>query len=554
MGSPKSAKPNQRAQTAGPLRLLVLCALIALAACSPPKDDLKQFVREAEKVTPHPIEPLAEAPPYVPYTYDAFNLPDPFRPRKIEPPKMAAGGGLQPDFNRRKEPLEAFPLEQLKIVGTIQKDNQRYVIVRVEKTLYQVTKGNLIGDKFGRITDITPSEIRITEIVQDSGGDWMERQSILPLGNLSEPQVVVPLHIERLVPILFATNRKKSGINQPDKYFLDQEADARGGDPVTLGRVVVRVPSKHVQGALEQPGWIRITLEKLQPSMLLDAMNAAKFTAENPDLHFTFAYQIEELTPADFRKDLKKLLSASESRSALVFIHGYANSFKEAAYRTAQLSFDLRQDGYDCVPLLYSWPSDAGGINYVSAKDRIESAGKHLAVFLSRLVDATGVGVVHIIAHSMGAAVLVEALKGLGTSKLVLKRDGRLLPKFNQIILAAPDIRAADFKDLIFPAIASHHQVTNYASSNDYALRLSKKANAEPRAGDTSVGPVEVQGVETIDASAVNADPLGHSYFAESSAMIRDLRQLLRDRAKPEARGLWPVRRANWTYWEFRNQ
>nr|AEQ20435.1 alpha/beta hydrolase [uncultured bacterium CSL12] len=151
-------------------------------------------------------------------------------------------------------------------------------------------------------------------------------------------------------------------------------------------------------------------LAKIQPSALLDAMNVAKFKAEDPDQHFTFAYPIEELTPTDFRSDLKKLLRASTSRSVTLFVHGYANSFKDAAFRTAQLSFDLRLERYDTVPVLFSWPSDPSGINYPGAKDRIRSAGNHLAIFLNRLVGATGVGVVHIIAHSMGADVLAVAL------------------------------------------------------------------------------------------------------------------------------------------------
>ena len=80
-----------------------------------------------------------------------------------------------------KEPLEAFPLEQLKMVGTLQQGSDTYALVRADKTLYRVKKGNYMGQNFGLITDVTDAEIKLKEIVQDSAGDWAERQSVLPL-------------------------------------------------------------------------------------------------------------------------------------------------------------------------------------------------------------------------------------------------------------------------------------------------------------------------------------------------------------------------------------
>ena len=163
-------------------RLLVPIAMTAvLAACSSELDELKSFVRDSEKGLPRRIEPLPPVKPFEPFAYEGFDLPDPFKPRKLSPPKEGAGGGLAPDLNRRKEPLEAFPLEQLKMVGTLSQDKDTYAIVRADKTLYRVKKGNYMGQNFGLITDVTESEIKLKEIVQDSAGDWAERQSVLPL-------------------------------------------------------------------------------------------------------------------------------------------------------------------------------------------------------------------------------------------------------------------------------------------------------------------------------------------------------------------------------------
>ena len=163
-------------------RLLVPIAAVAvLASCSSEIDELKTFVRDSEKGLPRRIDPLPPVKPFEPFTYEGFDLPDPFKPRKLTPPKEGGGGGLAPDLNRRKEPLEAFPLEQLKMVGTLSMNNEMYAIVRADKTLYRVRKGNYMGQNFGLITDVTESEIKLKEIVQDSAGDWAERQSVLPL-------------------------------------------------------------------------------------------------------------------------------------------------------------------------------------------------------------------------------------------------------------------------------------------------------------------------------------------------------------------------------------
>jgi len=162
-------------------RLLVPIAFAVLASCSSEIDELKTFVRDSEKGLPRRIDPLPPVKPFEPFTYEGFDLPDPFKPRKLAPPKEGSGGGLAPDLNRRKEPLEAFPLEQLKMVGTLSQGGEVYALVRADKTLYRVKKGNYMGQNFGLITQVTETEIRLKEIVQDSAGDWAERQSVLPL-------------------------------------------------------------------------------------------------------------------------------------------------------------------------------------------------------------------------------------------------------------------------------------------------------------------------------------------------------------------------------------
>ena len=162
-------------------RLLVPAALLLVAGCSSEIDELKTFVRDSDKGIPRRVEPLPAVKPFEPFAYEGFDLPDPFKPRKLQDKRDGSASGLAPDLNRRKEPLEAFPLEQLKMVGTLSQNKETYALVRADKTLYRVKKGNYMGQNFGLITDVTESEIKLKEIVQDSAGDWAERQSILPL-------------------------------------------------------------------------------------------------------------------------------------------------------------------------------------------------------------------------------------------------------------------------------------------------------------------------------------------------------------------------------------
>ena len=164
------------------MKRLILASLVmgVLGGCSSEMDDLKQFVRESDKGLPRKIEPLPAVKPFEPFAYEGFDLPDPFKPRKIASNEKK-DDRIEKELTRRKEPLEAFPLEQLKMVGTLTQGKDTYALVRADKTLYRVKRGNYMGQNFGLITDVTDSEIKLKEIVQDSAGDWTERQSVLPL-------------------------------------------------------------------------------------------------------------------------------------------------------------------------------------------------------------------------------------------------------------------------------------------------------------------------------------------------------------------------------------
>jgi type IV pilus assembly protein PilP len=168
--------------------LISLCACIALVACGERgHPDLEAWMKDQGKAVKGKLDPLPQIKPYDPFTYNAFDLPDPFKPRKIEPSK--GGSKLAPDFTRRKEPLEAFPLESLTMVGTLARNKTTYALVRTpESDVFQVRAGNYMGQNYGVIIEIGDGELKLKELLQDGAGDWTERSSSLQLQQQAEQQ------------------------------------------------------------------------------------------------------------------------------------------------------------------------------------------------------------------------------------------------------------------------------------------------------------------------------------------------------------------------------
>lgn len=164
---------------------LVIAMVLALSACGGDQhQDLKEELRFLTKDMRGKVDPLPVVKPYEPVPYQAGELQDPFGPGKIElvtKTGAGGGGGLKPDLNRPKEPLEAFPLESLRMVGVLQRNKQTFALVKADANLYRVRAGNYMGQNFGLITAITDTQIQLRELIQDPGGDWTERASTMRL-------------------------------------------------------------------------------------------------------------------------------------------------------------------------------------------------------------------------------------------------------------------------------------------------------------------------------------------------------------------------------------
>ena len=163
--------------------IAVALASVVLVACSGGEnEDLRQWMNDAAKDIKGRIPPLPQVKPYEPVPYDVGKLSDPFKSSKLGVEQKKGGGnGRQPDLERPREPLEAYPLESLKYVGVMTRKKVSYAIIQVDASLYQVRVGNYMGQNFGVITKITEAETTLKELVQDSAGDWVERSSTLLL-------------------------------------------------------------------------------------------------------------------------------------------------------------------------------------------------------------------------------------------------------------------------------------------------------------------------------------------------------------------------------------
>lgn len=162
----------------------VTTAVLALAGCgSDGMDDLRDFVANAHKGRTAKVEPLPEIKTTEPFAYSATKLSDPFAVANLKPlANKTAGGGPRPDMNRRREPLEDYPLDALKMVGTLARGKQAWVVVQApDGTVHRASVGNHMGQNFGTITRITDEKVSLIELVQGSVGDWVERETSVVL-------------------------------------------------------------------------------------------------------------------------------------------------------------------------------------------------------------------------------------------------------------------------------------------------------------------------------------------------------------------------------------
>lgn len=164
---------------------IVALAVTVLAGCSGDTQELQAWMDQQRREVRPSTAPLAPPKKFDPAPYDAGQLVDPFSNQKlnvaIKQEAKQPSSLLASELNRRREPLESFPLDGMVMVGSLLRDGRQFALLKVDSLLYQIKPGDYIGQNYGKVTKITETEIALREIVQDAAGEWTERVSTLQL-------------------------------------------------------------------------------------------------------------------------------------------------------------------------------------------------------------------------------------------------------------------------------------------------------------------------------------------------------------------------------------
>lgn len=326
-----------------------------------------------------------------------------------------------------------------------------------------------------------------------------------------------------LITLFYGTDRNVVG----EKDGMCQYGKEKGSD-IQYGTCDVQLPEGHRQGELERP------------RKFLGIINGL----ENQHTHIVLK-GVQQMAFVDFQTNFSETLRNKPKKHALLFVHGYRTTFNEAAYRTAQLAWDLPFNGYAGF---FSWPSAGETMPYLADEASARSSVPALKTFISNLLEHTELDQLHIIAHSMGSLVLTLSLKELSNDYGMAGQ----LDKINQLILGAPDIDQTDFRENILPGFKKiGKQRTVYVSDHDFALEWSSTMRVfRDRLGGIGEDIFVAEGLDTIEVSNLETDS-SHSYLFESSLLLSDLYYMLTQGLGPGARRLREIEKDPVNYWLF---
>ncbi len=356
------------------------------------------------------------------------------------------------------------------------------------------------------------------------------------------------LDLSEALQMLPATPRRVSGIEKPDQALLpemlkpeEERRDAlqqvffvtdrkqidfgafgneRSEDEpwVSYGSAIVSVPDIHLPADFERPwGFRGLKLSEDFNKHIVIQSGLFKVLGETE-----FFLQV-----------------TAEENSALIFVHGYSTSFRDCILRSGQIAHDMAFQG---PVIAFSWPSR--GVTEAYTQDITDAlwAGDHLGKLLIDLAT-NGSRRVHILSHSVGGQVTTEAIRFVDHE--------RALANVGELILAAPDIDQGIFRQRRKLICDTASRVTLYASELDKALtEFSKIVNGCVRAGDATQILV-CQDVESIDATAVTVDWLGHGYFCETIELLDDIKLALAGTAPPRKNLMKKTATDGSVYWAF---
>ena len=350
------------------------------------------------------------------------------------------------------------------------------------------------------------SALDVTQVASANGASTRRQRSVGAhgLSDASDP---------RVVPVFFATNRSipDAGVSGVDAY------SGNLAEHTSFGLAYVTIPVGHRRGRVETPRWWAPWIDK-----------------ERPDCH-VIVRSLERLDASAFATRLEGAAGA-QALDVLVFLHGYNVTFEQAARRAAQIAFDSRFDG---IIVLFSWASAGRTFAYAADEERaITLAGT--ACTAAR--DAGG--------RTLGQRPPARAQHGHPRSHARAGRPSSAGVEPGEAVFVAADVYVPLFRQKL-PRLRelAGGRMTLYASRGDLALRMSSLLHAAERIGRIrGGGPFVAEGIETIDASAIDTSLVGHSYFSDQPQLLDDISTLLG--ARTRANSANRVRDAG-GYWSF---
>lgn len=336
---------------------------------------------------------------------------------------------------------------------------------------------------------------------------------------ISKPPAVAAENVE--INVYFATTRVVDPTITTVERFK-AEHDGR----LQYGSAIVSIPKTHREGNLELPSlW---HFERVA----------------DPNKHFVLK-ETALFDASGWRGDIRASMAKADSKAALVFVHGFNETFDDVAFRTAQLAYDLKFKG---VPMFYSWASLGKVSGY--AQDT-ETARLNEPLFETFLDELYGDGFkdIFIIAHSMGTRIASVAV----SSRISKGED---VERLRALLLAAPDLNETLYRTQIAPQFAklSPPRTTVYASSFDIALKASRFVNGYRRIGETEGGVGNYAGTEVVDSSDVSTvyRGFGHTYVVDSTEVLSDIGRIIARGEGAALRGLVAKGAAPSVHWAFK--
>jgi esterase/lipase superfamily enzyme len=462
---------------------------------------LSEIVGKAQKtITPEP------APPDIPFE------------KGFEPPDIPFEKGFEPPDTALMEKGAAEPTKPKVIAKAAAAQVAKHEARTIEKklpttvTVYFGTNREMIDKPTPGFTEIAPYPFLAFILFVGSLALFRGSPSDpdAPTHHLGCRAILLPLIM--LVAMAWALLMFRSELQESFSVGVGPNFGPRrdAAEKVHYGTCEVSIPPNHKSGELERP----------------------TFGPEDENDHVVLQ-RTEELKEQVFFDLLKSKLAELpiSQRDCFVFIHGFNVDFENAARRTAQIHYDLKFTG---IPIFFSWPSRANIRHYFSDRNEIEFSRYVIKQFLIDVSERIKAERIHVIAHSMGADATCRAIAELGDR-------GKI---FDQIILAAPDIDREVFRQQLVPRLTkTANRTTLYCSKNDLALLASRAFNDGFRAGDSSQGALVTKEIDTIDASDIDTDLLGHSYYGDCIPLLEDVHQLIGLSLPPIKRQLrpWPV-------------